>query len=333
MQVCEFCGTENTDLVNHCTACNEPLSAEAARLDVKKTEVEHHKQAVRKELLWGALAVILVGALGVAGFRSYRRSQLKDEVNTFYRSFVGPNEDMQKFWKCVTRSDKLPKDNIELESALEAAVVKSKGAYAKFVRDKCIPLVKALPGRLEQLPPPSYLAEPYTGYINALRALEKDTAAYAGLIDALDQVVVRDQKLQQVAANYHFAGQESADTYAYDLFMRCAIPGFDGFTEEQQSLDYLATAMKDPVPAARKWRNDCFSIIEKTEGTKPHADYKKKVEAFSSDDRDVQAFQDVLKAANDKERKQAHQPFEKAWYTFQQASEALVSEFGKYLGE
>ena len=333
MQVCEFCGTENTDLVNHCTACNEPLSAEAARLDVKKTEVEHRKQAVRKELVWGGLAVLLVGALGWAGFRSYRRSQLKDEVKGFYTSFVSPNEDMQKFWKCVTRADKLPKDNIELETALDAAVVKSKGAYAKFVRDKCIPLVKALPGRLEQLNPPAYLADPYTDYIKALRNLEKDTISYANVIEAIDQSATRDQKLQEIAANYHYAGQESEKTYAYDLFLRCAIPGFDGFTEAQQGLDALAKSMKDPAAAASKWRQDCYPLIEKTEGTKMHADYKKKVEAFSSDDRDVQAFQDILRSANEKNRKESHGPFEQAWFRFAKASEALVGEFGKYLGE
>jgi hypothetical protein len=87
------------------------------------------------------------------------------------------------------------------------------------------------------------------------------------------------------------------------------------------------------VTTVAKWQKDCYPIIQKTEGTTAHADYKSKVEAFSKDDRDVQAFTDVAKAAFDKQRKAAIPPFTEAWFKFATVRDGHFNLIGTFLAD
>jgi hypothetical protein len=332
MLECEFCGTVNGDGTEHCSSCGQPLTAEAARSDLHTTEVQLHARKVRREIILGVGGVLLVGGLVFAGIREARHSGMQKEVKTFYTSFREVDDaTVAPFWQCITRSSKAPKDNIELATTLDAAIVKSGGGYSKHARTKCLPMLQEAPSRYSDLTYPSVMSDAYSEYLNSVRALGKDAVAYVDSVDALEKETARDETLKREASNFHYAGKESVETYAYDRFLRCAAPGYAQMKGMQDLLEYLSTVLKDPVTHVTRWRKECYPMVEKTDGTKPDPDYKAKVASFSSDDRDIEAFQDVLKASNDKQRRALHAPFEKAWYQFAQARDALAAQFKDYL--
>jgi len=333
MRACEFCGAENTDATKHCTACNEPMTAADAAEDVKTTEVVHHKELVRKEIVYGVISVALVAALVVAVARNQKKKALQNEVRHYYTEFIGQDEaHVPQFWKCMGRGDKVPKDNLELEQFLESAVVKSKGGYAKYARSRCMPLLVGAPSAMDMTTPP-FLAGTHEKYVAALRVLKTDADTYINTIAGIEANTDPDEALKKLAANYHYAGGESAQTFAYDKFLRCAVPNFAGVKEEQDVLQYLSVALNDPITHVQRWRKDCYPIVAKADTQTVDPDYKTKVAALSADDRDVQAFQDVIKADVDKERKAAHDPFEKAWFRFAEVRDAHMAAIGSYLAD
>lgn len=335
MRVCEFCGAENTDIARHCSACSEPMTAQDAAEDVKATEVLHHKQLVRKELIYGALGVVLLGGLIYGVVRNQRHKALQSEVRHYYTAFIDTDDaHIAQFWRCITRSEKTPKDNLELESGLETAVNKSKGGYGKHARSKCMPLLINAPSGMVGLVPPAVVADTHEKYLAAQRQLRTAADAYVDAIAAIEKNLEGDEALKKLAANYHYAGAESPQTYAYDRFLRCAVPDFaTSVKEEQDLLQYLSVALKDPINHVQRWRKDCYSIVQKADGATMDPDYKTKVAALSPDDRDVQAFQDVIKADIDSERKAAHKPFVDAWYDFAKVRDAHMARIGGYLAD
>jgi hypothetical protein len=295
--------------------------------------MQHAKQERhRKEFVYGAVGVALAAALVFGWIRHRHREALRDEVRTFYTAWRDTDEaPIAQFWQCITRSTKIPKDNVELEAALDSAIARSAGGYARYAREKCLPELAKTPGRLEALSAASVMSATWSDYVAAVRALSKDAEGYVGTVEALEKEVARDVALKRLASNYHYASTESVETYAYDHFLRCAAPSFATMKGTQDLLEWLSTVLKDPVPQVTRWRKDCYPLIEKTDGAKPDPDYKSKVASFSSDDRDIQAFQDCLKAANEKQRKSLHAPFEQAWYHFAQARDNLAVRFGEFL--
>jgi hypothetical protein len=332
MLTCEFCGTENSDTAGHCTACSQPLTADVARADVQTTEQQARASMHRKELIYGVGVAALVAALVVAWVQHHRKEQVRDQVKGFYTAFVEvQGAVVQPFWQCVTRGTKVPKDNVELESMLDAAIVRSAGGYAKHARAKCLPTLEGAAAKFEAVSAPPMMSDAYAKFIAAVRALQKDAESYVASVELIEKELPRDAVLKKTATAYHFSEKESAETHAYDRFLRCAAPNFASMKSMQELLEYLSTVLKDPVPQAQRWRQQCYPIIESTAADKADPDYKNKVAAFSTDDRDIDAFQDCLKAANEKQRKALHAPFEQAWYRFEQADEALANHFGEYL--
>ena len=334
MRSCEFCGAENLDSAKHCVACNEPMTAADAAEDAKTTDVQHHKQLVRREVLVGVAAVALLGAAVWGVMRSNKRKALREEMRHYYTALLDADTShVPEFWKCVARADKVPKDNLELESGVESAINKSKGGYAKFVRSKCINLVNNAPTGLIGIVPPPQVQDTHEKYVAALRTLKKDADAFIESIAVSERYYDDADKLKKVGTLYHLAEAESADTWAWDKFLRCAVPDVQKMADIQAVLEYLGTVMQDPVSNVTRWQKECYPIIQKTEGTTAHADYKTKVEAFSKDDRDVQAFQDVAKGAFDKQRKAAIPPFTKAWYNFATVRDEHFNKVGTFLAD
>ena len=233
----------------------------------------------------------------------------------------------------MTRSDKVPKDNLDLEQLLEVAIAKSNGGYGKFTRGKCLSMVTNAPAGMEGLSPPVSVAASHEKYVAAVKQLRVDADAYITRIDGIEKYKDDDERVARLAANYHYAEGESVDTYAYDKFLRCIIPNLLTVKDEQGVLEALAPALTDPVPNVTRWRKDCYATIRKTEGLTADPDYKNKVEAFSKDDRDVQALKDILKADFDKERRAAHDPFSKAWFAFSSARSEHLSAVGAVLAD
>src|SRR4051794_11597648 len=111
MRSCEFCGSDNLDSAKHCTACNEPMTAADAADDAKTTDVQHHKQLVRREVVVGIVAVLALGGIVYGVSVNSKRKAMREEMRRYYTALVdADNAHVPEFWKCMARAEKVPKD-------------------------------------------------------------------------------------------------------------------------------------------------------------------------------------------------------------------------------
>lgn len=334
MKACRSCGTNNIDDANLCVGCGAPLTELAAEAEVQRAlEREQSRQKWRR-MRGVAVGLMIIGAVAAMLWRGNTRKAERKQVADFYLALRQVYDgQVVEFWKCVTRGAQLPETNLQLSTSIEEAFRKAPKGYLIHLRDRCLPMAEKAPGELRAVRAPEPVAEPLHAYANALAGVAQASLGFAKELQTMAETAELDAKVLALGGTYHYADADSADTYAYDQFLRCAIPGYDAMQDMQPVLEFLFSVLKDPAGHVARWRQECEPALADTGKATPHARYKEKLEKFSADPREVQAFTDCFRKADDKARQKRLEPLEQAWFAQAQSWEALKGSIKNVLGE
>jgi len=337
MKKCPICDNDNPLEAHTCATCGTALDQVALDQEIDRANVAHKKSVLhKKEVAIGAVVLVL----GFFAFQFFTggKTASRQETEAFYRAFIDIDEkEYRAFWKCLQRNTgrgaNVMEDNLELYRALEGAFNKAPAQYPGFVLKTCIPRVKAFPERMmKELKMVDSLQPELGKYIETAGEVAAAAEKYANELQALNDHGVSDGKIQTAGNSFHFDAQDSVDTYAFDHFLRCAIPDYDTKADAQAIIEYLASVRKNPTADVARWRKDCVPLLQKTEGTKPHANYKTNVKKLNTDDRDLMAFQDLLVKADRANREALMEVMGKAWMSYFNGWQGLKKRLGEALG-
>ncbi|MEK6607691.1 MAG: hypothetical protein AABZ30_08530 [Myxococcota bacterium] len=334
MKLCGACKTQNIDDANLCVGCSAPLTELAAEAEVSRMMQAQAARTKRNRML-GIGAGLLVIAGAVALIRQSSRSAAEREaVRAFGEKFSETyGSTVPEFWKCVMSGGRAPATNLDLAQGIDAAFRKSPKGYLKLLRNKCLPIALGAPPKLRALVVPESVRGNLEAYATTLQTVSKTASDFAARIAGMTEQAEKDAKVVSLASNYHYAEQDGPDTWAYDHFLRCAIPGIDDMTELQPALVFLFEVKKSPEGHVARWRKECQPALADTATAKPHARYQSNTAKFSSDNRDVQAFTEVFQKADDAARQKLTEPLERAWVHSAQAWEDLKAAIKDVLGD
>lgn len=334
MKNCRVCNTQNPDEANLCTGCAAPLTAFAAEAEVQHVLKLEEAQKKARRLRTTGLALLVLAAGGAWMWRNRQKQAEQAQVAQFYLSVRQVyDQNVVEFWKCLTRGGRVPENNLELTEAIEGAFRKAPKSYLAHLRDRCLPMALSAPRNLRAVPTSESVGAQMESYAASLEGVAEAAQAFANDLGRMAENAELDAKVIALANNYHYSESDSQETYAYDQFLRCAVPGFADMNEMQQALEFLAQIMKDPAGHVARWRKECAPPLLDTSKATAHADYKNKLEKFSADARDISAFSDCFKKADEAARQKLLAPLEKAWFASAQAWEALKANMKTVLGE
>lgn len=336
MKKCPICDSDNPIDAHTCTTCGSALDQYALDQEVERANVAHKKSVLHKKEIAYGVGAALIGVIALVYFTG-GPSASRQETEAFYKSFIVIDEkEYRAFWKCVQRDTGRPAntmdDNLELYRALEGAYNKAPAQYPKFVLSRCMPRIKAFPEAMKGLKLVDSLQPEIGKYIEGSKEVAAAAEKYANELQALNDQGALDAKVQTVGNSFHFDEKDSPDTYAFDNFLRCAIPNYDKLADEQAIVEYLASVRKNPGADVARWRKECVPMLQKTDGAKPHASYKANVKKIGTDDRDLLAFQDLFVKADQKNREALMEVMGKAWMTYFNGWQGVKKRLGEALG-
>lgn len=338
MKTCRACKNENADDANLCTGCGAPLTemaaeAEVARMLTLQAQAKRKRRARNMAILVAALAgaVVLV-------IRSNQKQAQQKAVADFYMSVRGVyDSNVVEFWKCITRAAVTPQNNLQLTDSIETAFRKAPKGYLGHVRDRCFPMAGRAPDEMRAVRPPAdapdTLRGQIDGYATSLDGVKRSAQEFVDELRRMAETAQGDAKVIELANNYHAAEKDGPETYAYDGFLRCAVPGYDDMTDPQQVMEFLGTVYKEPVGHVDRWRKDCEPPLGDTALTQAHPKYKEKLEKFTPDTRDLSALMDIFKKRDQAQRKKLLEPIERSWFESAQSWEKLKAGIKEFLGE
>jgi hypothetical protein len=270
---------------------------------------------------------LAVGGIGFAVFRMVSTRSRAKEHATFMEKFASvEKDDVGAFWSCIFGPHQDPgafQSNIELGQKLEAMFNGDPKNFPDKINDECIPRLKGVGVKAQEIPGPSDYTESVQAYAKAVDELAPALKDWADGAKTRIPEREADQRVEKAGNEFHSAppGKASADAIAYDRFMRCALPDLDKIKDGQGLVERLFEECKKP-DFVQKARMECSKQAAGSD-TREDKNYKETWKKFAPDDRDVSAWSDCFRKGRKAAKKDDQAAFGKAWVNWMEAGGAV----------
>jgi hypothetical protein len=164
-------------------------------------------------------------------------------------------------WQCVLGRDVdigAMQNGQQVRRLAEQAYEGAEETYPDTLEKTCLPAL----GRWRQkVAATSWGSRPYGA---SLASLDAALRAYAQRLRAREGAEELDAEIVHKARAWHLATKATAESVAYDRFLRCAIPSLDELANGQAVYEFLAKLcfQQNPAPFVERVRQECGPLLE-----------------------------------------------------------------------
>jgi hypothetical protein len=165
-------------------------------------------------------------------------------------------------WRCVLAREVdigTMQNGQQVRRLAEQAYESGEETYPEALEKTCLPALGRWRQQVAALP------DRRGGYAASLASLEAALRVYAQRLRAREGAEELDGEIVHKARAWHLAGAKpTAESVAYDRFLRCAIPSLDDLASGQAVYEFLARQcfQQNPAPFIERVRQECGPLLE-----------------------------------------------------------------------
>ncbi len=274
-----------------------------------------------------AIAVVAVAGIGGVIYWNMKQRELRG-VHVAFLERYGELEkkDVGAFWACLMGDKVDPNqiaNNLALNQRIEGSFNADLKGYPKRVTEECTPKLVDAKKKIGSLDGPSDYDAPLKEFGKALDDMAASFDEWAKVAPA--QVLDREigKKVPEAGNAWHaHAGKPANDVIRYDRFLRCAVPTLDAMKSGQDLVQFIASKMKDQVFLQRV-NGECAKELVADPPGALDKNFARTQKVLAGDDRDVTAFEDVLRKARKGQRKDDFEGIDKSWVAYVEAGKKI----------
>lgn len=280
-----------------------------------------------------AVAVLVVAGIGYGVWHTTQQRALRKLHVEFLDRFAEfEKKDVGAFWGCML-GEKIDMNqianNLMLAQRVDGAFASDLRNYPKKVSEECTGKAVDAKKKVASLDAPADYNDALKLYAKALDDLAAGFDEWAKAAPGHVTEKEIGMKINEAGGAWHgFAGGKPPnDVIRYDNFLRCAVPTIDTMKTTQDLLQVVAGKMKDQA-FLNRINTECGPMLIADPPGALDKNFAKTQAKMAADDRDLQAFDQLMRKARMGKRKDDFEAVGKAWVDYIAAQKKL-KEVGK----